>query len=107
MRRGTPLPPEREKTLRQRIIEHLLAGPADSRELSTAVGIPQKEVITHLEHIQRSLHGTGLHFEIVPAECRSCGFVFRKRDRIGKPGKCPLCHKQYIQEAYFFISRIT
>jgi hypothetical protein len=32
-----------------------------------------------------------------------CGFIFRKRDRLKKPGRCPVCHGEHIQDPLFSI----
>ncbi len=87
------------------IMEALLNHEADARELSAVVGLPQKEVVGHLEHIQKSLHRSEYRFKVFPAECRNCGFTFSKRERLTKPGKCPACHKQYIREPKFVITK--
>jgi len=64
------------------------------------VGIPEKEVYAHLEHVQRSLKKD---LAITPARCKKCGFVFRKRDRLTKPGRCPVCKGQSIEEPMFSV----
>jgi len=43
------------------------------------------------------------HLMIVPAECKKCGFVFAKRDKFRKPGKCPVCKGESIQEPWSVI----
>ena len=60
-----------------------------------------KEVLEHLEHIKIALHG-GL--VIIPALCLGCGFSFRKRERLKKPGRCPVCRSERIVEPSFSIS---
>ncbi|MBA3060962.1 MAG: transcriptional regulator, partial [Nitrospirae bacterium] len=40
-----------------------------------------------------------------PAECAKCSFVFRKRERLKKPGKCPICRSEFIQEPLFLIKK--
>jgi len=44
---------------------------------------------------------------MTPAECRSCGFVFSKRDRLTPPGKCPICRCETIFEPLFAIRERT
>jgi transcriptional regulator len=97
------VPAEHAETVRRAIRELLEERPVSAREISGTVRIPEKEVAEHLEHLRRSLHGTGLHLELVPPECRSCGFVFRKRERLTKPGKCPACGGTFILEPLFEI----
>jgi predicted Zn-ribbon and HTH transcriptional regulator len=38
-----------------------------------------------------------------PACCRACGFVFHKRERFRKPGRCPSCQHSFIEEPVFRI----
>jgi predicted Zn-ribbon and HTH transcriptional regulator len=38
-----------------------------------------------------------------PACCRACGFVFHKRERLRKPGRCPACHHSFIEAPVFRI----
>jgi hypothetical protein len=81
----------------------LVEGSISAAEISTAVGLPEKEVSSHLEHIRRSLHATGAVLEIEPAECRHCGFVFAKRERMTSPGRCPVCRNEAISDPLFSI----
>lgn len=70
-----------------------------ARDLSAAASIPEKEVYDHLDHVQSSGHDFRLVVE--PSVCRSCGFVFGKRDRLTKPGKCPVCRGESISPPLF------
>lgn len=72
-----------------------------TRELSVAVGITEKDVAAHLEHIRRSTKGRGEKFMIEPWQCRQCGFLFGKRKRLAKPGRCPQCKQGRFQAARF------
>ena len=90
-------------TLRQQIIELLTDGEMDARELSREVGIKEKEVIEHLCHISRSLAVKGKKLTIRSAECLLCGYVFEKRQRFTRPGRCPRCKKSHLQSPGFFI----
>jgi len=94
-------PPERERTIRQAIREHLEQDPLTARELSSLVGIREKDVIAHLEHLSKSLRGSGRSLVVEPAECLSCGFVFKKRRRLSRPGSCPACRKPRIEPPVF------
>lgn len=95
-KRQEPVPQEREKTVRQEIIEILKEGYASMRDLSGLIGMSEKEVFQQLSQIQK-----GAKLEIEPAECLSCGFLFNERDRLKKPGKCPKCRKTQIAEPRF------
>lgn len=107
------IPTERQETVRQKIISVLEGQTLSAKEISADVRASEKEVYEHLEHIQRAINkprpntmrrGKRVHTLIItPAECRKCGFVFRKRDRLKKPGKCPVCHSEFIQEPLFSI----
>jgi hypothetical protein len=91
------------QTVRQMIIDILLQGPATAKELSARVSIPEKEVLPHLAHIRKSLHHGQQRLVMEPACCRACGFVFHKRERLSKPGRCPSCHHSFIDEPVFRI----
>ncbi|MRR35836.1 transcriptional regulator [bacterium] len=102
------IPSPKDDTVRHAILAVLSSGePVSALEISGEVRIPEREVCGHLEHIRKSLHATGRRFVVVPAECVECGFVFHKRDRLTKPGKCPLCGKGPIREPLFSIGDVT
>lgn len=99
---GKPfVPEERHETKRREIIALLQTGTFSAKEISSNIGIPEKEVYDHLEHIRRSMTQKGGHLVITPSECLSCGFVFAKREKLSKPGKCPVCRSQHIREPLF------
>lgn len=98
-----PVPRPAEETLRRTIIELLLRESLSARDISIQAHIMEKDVYNHLEHIRLSLHATGGRLEVTPAECRSCGFVFAKRDRLTPPGKCPVCRGESIFEPLYVI----
>jgi len=37
-------------------------------------------------------------FVMYPSECTKCGFTFEDRNRLKKPGKCPKCRSERIDE---------
>lgn len=79
-------------------------GEHSAKDISREAGIPEKDVYGHLEHIRKSLKSlkqAGLR--VTPAECKKCGFVFKKRERLTKPGKCPVCRGTSILEPLFSI----
>ena len=91
------------QTVRQMIIDILLEWPATAKELSARVRIPEKDVLPHLAHIRKSLHHGQQRLMMEPASCRACGFVFQKRARLRKPGRCPSCHQSFIEQPIFRI----
>ena len=96
-----PLP--QSATLRRQIAELLAGEPLTARDLSALVGIPEKAVYGHLDHLRRTLHRLGRRLQVVPASCRKCGYVFAKRERLQRPGRCPACREQSISEPLFAI----
>ena len=97
-----PKPPrERNQTLRQAIVKHLEEGPCTTKDLSGLIGIREKEVVPHLEHIQKSQRAAGRKLIVQPALCLSCGFVFKTRKRLTKPSACPKCRNQQIDPPVF------
>lgn len=99
----TPIPSQREYTLRQSIIALLQHNPLTAREISEQVGVTEREVYTHLVHIRQSLHREATRLCVLPAECRGCGFMFTKRDRLKRPGRCPLCRGQSISQPRYLL----
>jgi predicted Zn-ribbon and HTH transcriptional regulator len=97
--------PAAGETIRQAIMFALEEGLLSANELSGLVGIPEKDVSSHLEHIRTSLHGRGKCFVVQPAECVKCGFVFEKRGRLTNPGRCPVCRNEQIHAPLFSIVR--
>jgi predicted Zn-ribbon and HTH transcriptional regulator len=98
------VPAEAKDTVRHRILIELVQGPLSALELSGIVGIPEKEVAGHLQHIRQSLHRTDRHLVIQPAECAKCGFVFEKRERLTRPGRCPVCRSESVHAPLFSLS---
>ncbi len=103
MKKNERAPSEALDTVRHLIAAELEEGPLSAFDLSGLVGIPEKEVAGHLEHIRQSLHRSGKRLIIRPAECAKCGFVFEKRDRLTRPGKCPVCRSESIHAPLFSI----
>ncbi|HEX9138080.1 MAG TPA: transcriptional regulator [Nitrospirota bacterium] len=96
-------PPETQDTVRHAIVAELQQGPCSARDLSASVGISEREVQGHLEHIQKSILSLGLHLIVRPAECKKCGFVFAKREKLKRPGKCPVCRGESIRDPRYEI----
>ena len=91
-------------TIRQKIISLLSEAELSAREISSEVGIPEKEVVEHLAHIARSVSSQGKKITITPANCLACGYEFENRKRFSRPGRCPKCKKSHIQSPRFRIS---
>lgn len=96
------------QTVRQAILDELSGGLyLTINGLSVRLGITQKEVVGHLEHIRKSLKAKGRKLEVEPPRCLLCGFVFEGRERFTKPGKCPECHGTRIDDPAVHVDRET
>lgn len=102
--REPSVPAERHETIRKEILSLLLDQTLSAKNISAEVHISEKDVYGHLEHIGRSTHKTGHHLTVISAECMKCGFIFKKRERLKKPGRCPVCRGEKIQEPLFSLS---
>jgi predicted Zn-ribbon and HTH transcriptional regulator len=106
MKNPRPSEPEaRAVTIRSALRAALLAGPLTAREVSARVGIGEKEVAEHLEHLARSLRHSAERLLVEPTQCLACGFVFKERTRLGRPSKCPACKSQRLRPSQFQIAR--
>jgi predicted Zn-ribbon and HTH transcriptional regulator len=97
------VPPNMHETFRREIVAALEQGERSAKDLSVEVSTTEKEVYRHLEHIRKTMSATGRRLAVTPAECKKCGFVFSKRERLKKPGKCPICRGESIHEPLFSI----
>lgn len=95
----------RGETVRQALAAALRRGPATAKDLSAEVGVRERDVPDHLAHLARSLAGSGGTERLVvhPASCVACGFVFRDRGRLTRPGACPACRSTRIDPPAFEI----
>jgi predicted Zn-ribbon and HTH transcriptional regulator len=96
-------PAERQETVRREMAVLLERGQFTARDISGEIRIPEKDVYAHLAHIQKSMGKKGRRLSMTPPECRKCGFVFKKRERLTRPGKCPICKGTSVQEPLFSI----
>ncbi len=96
-------PGARSETVRGAIRRVLAEAPATARDLSTRVGVREKDIAEHLEHLERSLRTEGLVLHIEPANCLACGFVFKERRRLTRPSACPQCRQTRIEPPVFEI----
>lgn len=96
-------PPERYETIRQYMAALLEESPYTAKDLSGIIKIPEKEICEHLEHLKHSLEKGGRRLVVLSASCLHCGFVFKKRTRLTKPGKCPACRSIHIRAPIYKI----
>ncbi len=90
-------------TIRRQIIDLLLQQAMTALEISQAVRISEKDVYGHLAHIQRTVVGRGRKLSFLPSTCLACGFTFKERRRLTKPGRCPRCRESRIDYPVFRI----
>jgi predicted Zn-ribbon and HTH transcriptional regulator len=95
--------PDGMETIRKQMIELLSDNPLTARELSQALGIPEKEVFEHLPFVTRTATAHGRKLEALPFSCRACGYVFRERKRLDRPGRCPACKSGHVEEPRYRI----
>jgi hypothetical protein len=91
------------KTVRKQMMMLLGDKEVNAREISSAVGVGEKEVYTHLSHIARSVKHQRKKLTIKPAECLGCGYVFEKRKRFTRPSRCPICKSEHIRSPMYRI----
>lgn len=86
-----------EHTVRQQIISLLVEREMTARELSQTLGVSEREITSHLPHLDRSLRSRGGRLVIHPSRCLTCGYVFDHRSRVTRPGRCPRCKQSHIE----------
>lgn len=89
---------------RKELAEFLLDNPMSVHELAPAMGQKVRAVAEDLEHLRRSLHHGPGTFEVEPAACNQCGFVFRA-DKLTRPGRCPRCRGTWIRPPRVVVRR--
>jgi hypothetical protein len=91
------------ETLRQRMATLLEEGGRTVRELSQALHLSEREVAAHLPHVARTAAGQGKRLVIHPFRCLVCGYVFKDRKRLSRPGRCPRCKQGHLEEPRYQI----
>jgi hypothetical protein len=92
-------------TRRKEMIELLRKQPMTMHELARTFRAETKEILVDLEHIAYTVKPTE-RLVMNPATCRSCGFIFRTREKRSKPSKCPACKREKITEPIFSITSV-
>jgi len=91
------------QTIRRRMIALLSEGEMNARELSQVLGIREKLIYEHLNHMARSVASQKKKLEILPFRCLDCGFTFKDRKRFTPPGRCPQCKKAHLERPNYRI----
>ena len=77
----------------------------DLGQLAQTVALTEKEALTHLPHIQKSVMVQGGRLSIRPASCDNCGYEFSSRQRISPPGRCPQCKQSRISGPWYGVTQ--
>lgn len=89
----TPL----SQTVRQRMIGLLTGSRLSSYQLAQLLGIPERQVEDHLTHVVKTVaREREKRFILEPSRCQDCGFLFRDRTKLTRPGRCPRCRSEGI-----------
>ena len=90
-------------TLRQHITALLEGSPLTALDISKQARVSEKEVYRHLAHIEKSVAAKGRKLAVTPCTCMACGFAFKTRRRLTRPGRCPRCRESRIDHPVFRI----
>jgi transcriptional regulator len=91
-------------TRRQEITEVLRNGTASLQDIAVILGVNIKAVFEDIPHIEKSVRPQE-KLVITPAECRRCGFIFKDRQKIRTPSRCPKCKNVRIKDPVFRIEK--
>jgi len=64
-------------------------------------------VVEDLDHVRRTLRSESdprRRLVVEPATCLGCGRVFRKRERLTAPSRCPDCKSESTTDPEFWIA---
>jgi transcriptional regulator len=100
-RRVDDEPAAATRTHRDAIAAALRGAPQSVREISALVSLSERDVLAHLEHLERSLARAGEQLSVLPARCVQCQFSFDQRTRRSRPSRCPKCKSERIEPARF------
>ena len=89
---------------RKDLLALLAERPRSVSSLARELGSTRGDIDEDLRHAIRSARAAGHRVAIVPARCRSCGFIFDE-DKLSKPGKCPVCRGTRLYEAQISLGR--
>ena len=82
-------------TVRRQLIELLSHEPRSASSLARELGLHRGDIGDQLRHAIRSATAAGHLIEVIPARCKTCGFIFGS-DRLDKPWRCPGCRGSRI-----------
>jgi len=91
---------EADATTRERIADRLREETLSASALATEFDVTADAALTHVQHVARSLSGTGERLLVAPPECRDCGFSAFD-DPANRPSRCPECKSEAVAEPSF------
>lgn len=95
------------QTPRQRIIDLITGTRLSSNQLAQLVGIPERQVEEHLEHVVKTVaRDRTRRFILEPSACQDCDFVFTDRSRLTRPSRCPRCRSEGITAPRYGIDSV-
>jgi transcriptional regulator len=93
-------------TVRRHLVDLLRDQPHSVSWLARELGFDRSEMEEHLRHAIRSARASGHDVLVIPAKCRTCGYMFSE-DKLSKPGKCPACRGTRMYEPQIAIASKT
>jgi predicted Zn-ribbon and HTH transcriptional regulator len=84
-------------TLRRQLIDLLSQEPRSVSSLARELGMTRGDVEDNLRHAIRSAQAHGHDVEVIPARCKTCGFLFGE-EKLTKPSRCPACRGMRVFE---------
>ena len=93
---------ENDETTRQRVADALRSEPTTPSALARRFDVPVRSILTHVEHVSRSVDGSDERVLVAPPTCQDCGFEGFD-DPINLPSRCPSCKSESVSEPAFTI----
>lgn len=91
-----------DRTTRERVADTLRDRPDTPSGLSADFEVSRGTILTHVQHIARSLDDTDDELLVRPPECRNCGFAGFD-EPLNVPSRCPECRHEGVEEPAFTI----
>ncbi|MFC3956832.1 transcriptional regulator [Halovivax cerinus] len=96
---------ETEATTRGRLADRLREEPGTPTELGREFSLSPSTVLTHAEHLSKSLEHTDERLLVAPPTCSECGFEDFD-DLLNRPSRCPSCKHEGVSEPTIVVDRV-